>query len=107
MAHPDDLGFLCAGTLRLLVEAGCEVRCVALSGGDMGAPERSREAIRAIRLREAESAAPVLGGGCAWAGLEDLSIHYSPERGADAERRACAAPAAALDPRSERLCRQR
>lgn len=37
MAHPDDIEFLCAGTLRLLVECGWTLRCVTLSGGDIGA----------------------------------------------------------------------
>ncbi len=80
MAHPDDVEFLCAGTLRLLVEQGWELHCVTLSGGDMGAPRGTREAIRATRLTEAESAARVLGGTYAWAGLDDLSIYYCPEQ---------------------------
>jgi N-acetylglucosamine malate deacetylase 1 len=75
-AHPDDIEFLCAGTLRLLVEKGWELRCVTLSGGDMGAPEGTREAIRAIRLKEAETGAAALGGSYAWAGMNDLEIAY-------------------------------
>lgn len=80
MAHPDDIELLCAGTLRLLVERGWELHCVTLSGGDMGAPRGSREAIREIRLSEAENAARVLGGTYAWAGLNDLAIYYCPEQ---------------------------
>jgi LmbE family N-acetylglucosaminyl deacetylase len=80
MAHPDDVEFLCAGTLRLLVEQGWELRCVTLSGGDMGAPGGTREAVREVRLGEAETAARVLGGSYAWAGLNDLSIYYCPEQ---------------------------
>lgn len=78
MAHPDDIEFLCAGTLRLLVERGWELCCLTLSGGDMGAPEGTREATRRTRLAEAENAARVLGGTYAWAGLDDLSIYYCP-----------------------------
>ncbi len=80
MAHPDDIEFLCAGTLRLLVDQGWELRCVTLSGGDLGAPGGTREAIRETRLAEADRAARVLGGTHAWAGLNDLSIHYCPEQ---------------------------
>jgi LmbE family N-acetylglucosaminyl deacetylase len=80
MAHPDDVEFLCAGTLRLLVDQGWELRCVTLSGGDLGAPGGTREAIRETRLVEADRAARVLGGTYAWAGLNDLSIHYCPEQ---------------------------
>lgn len=78
MAHPDDIEFLCAGTLRLLVDRGWELHCVTLSGGDMGAPSGTRDAIRNTRLSEAATAARVLGGSYAWGGLNDLSIHYCP-----------------------------
>lgn len=80
MAHPDDIELLCAGTLRLLVNAGWELRCVTLTGGDMGAPAGTRDAIRERRLGEAARAASVLGGSFDWVGLDDLSIHYCPEQ---------------------------
>ncbi len=80
MAHPDDIEFLCAGTLRLLVARGWELRCVTLSGGDLGARGGSREAIREARLVEAREAAGVLGGTYDWAGLDDLAIYYCPEQ---------------------------
>lgn len=80
MAHPDDAEFLCAGTLRLLVERGWEYRSVTLSGGDMGAPSGDREAVRAVRLEEARRAAETIGGSYRWAGLSDLSIYYCPEQ---------------------------
>jgi LmbE family N-acetylglucosaminyl deacetylase len=80
MAHPDDIEFLCAGTLRLLVESGWELCCLTLSGGDLGAPSGTREAIRSTRLAEAADGARVLGGTFAWAGLDDLAIYYCPEQ---------------------------
>lgn len=79
-AHPDDIELLCAGTLRLLVEAGWELCCVTLSGGDLGAPEGSREEIRLRRLQEAEAGAAILGGSYLWAGLNDAEICYGPEQ---------------------------
>jgi LmbE family N-acetylglucosaminyl deacetylase len=90
MAHPDDIEFLCAGTLRLLVEAGWKLLCVTLSGGDKGAPAGNPADIRQTRLAEAVAAAEVLGGTYEWAGLEDLTIHYCREhleRTVDAIRR--------------------
>lgn len=78
--HPDDIELLCAGTLRLLVERGWELRCVTMTGGDLGASSGTREAIRTRRLQEAETAATRLGGSYAWAGLHDLAIHYCPEQ---------------------------
>ncbi|RKX34692.1 MAG: PIG-L family deacetylase [Verrucomicrobia bacterium] len=75
-AHPDDIEFLCAGTLALLVQAGWELRCSTLSGGDLGSPSGTREAIRNRRLKEAATAAESLGGSYAWAGLDDFGIVY-------------------------------
>ena len=80
MAHPDDAEFLCAGTLRLLVERQWELRCLTLSGGDMGAPAGHRDAVRATRMEEARRAAETIGGSYRWAGLDDLSIYYCPEQ---------------------------
>jgi LmbE family N-acetylglucosaminyl deacetylase len=79
-AHPDDIEFLCAGTLRLLVEEGWELQCVTLCGGDMGAPSGTREAIRARRLEEAAAGAVALGGTYGWAGMNDLEVYYCPEQ---------------------------
>ncbi len=79
-AHPDDIEFLCAGTLRLLVEAGWELRCVTLSGGDLGGAAGTRETIRARRLEEARAGAAVLGGSFEWAGMNDAEICYGPEQ---------------------------
>lgn len=80
LAHPDDIELLCAGTLRLLVERGWELRCVTLSGGDLGAPGGTRDAIRERRLAESARAAEVLGGDYRWAGLNDLAICYGPDQ---------------------------
>lgn len=80
MAHPDDIEFLCAGSLRLLVDRGWELRCITLGGGDLGAPAGSRDEVRRARLREAEQAAAVLGGTYRWAGLDDLAIHYCADQ---------------------------
>jgi len=80
MAHPDDIEFLCAGTLRLLVEKGWKLACMTLSGGDLGAPSGTRDEIRKIRMEEASRAASVLGGEYHWAGMHDLGIHYCPEQ---------------------------
>jgi LmbE family N-acetylglucosaminyl deacetylase len=78
-AHPDDIELLFAGTLRLLVESGWQLRCVTMTGGDLGASSGTREAIRARRLAEAERAAAVLGGTHAWAGFHDMHVFYNAE----------------------------
>lgn len=78
-AHPDDIEFLCAGTLALLKEAGWEIKCVTTCAGDLGSAEGTREAIRTRRAAEAQAAAAVLGGTYEWAGMDDVSIYYCPE----------------------------
>ncbi len=78
-AHPDDMELLCAGTLRLLVEAGWQMRCLTLSGGDRANLRMSRGEIRDVRLGEAGRGAAVLGGDADWAGLEDIGIFYCRE----------------------------
>jgi len=77
-AHPDDMELLCAGTLRLLADAGWRVAVVTLCGGDLGATSGTREAVRARRLKEAEAGAAEVGATYAWAGLDDFALHYAP-----------------------------
>jgi len=79
LAHPDDAEILCAGTLRLLVEEGWALRCLTLSGGDLGASLGEPGEIRERRLAEARAAAGVLGGEFEWAGMNDLAIIYSED----------------------------
>ena len=77
-AHPDDIELLCAGTLRLLVERGWELRCVTMTRGDLGAIQGTRDHIGQTRRSEAAQAAAVLGGTYACVGLNDLEITYNP-----------------------------
>src|SRR5690348_16430696 len=62
MPHPDDIEFLCAGTLlRMVEEAGCELHCATMTAGDKGSTELSREQIASVRRAEAARAADHLG----------------------------------------------
>lgn len=80
MAHPDDIEFNCAGTLRLLVERGWTLGCATTCGGDLGAPTGTRDAIRSRRFEESQAAAKALGGSYRWAGINDLEVHYCPQQ---------------------------
>ena len=60
-AHPDDVEFMCAGTLFLLKEAGFDCHVVAMAAGDCGSAEYPPEKIMRIRHGEAKQAAAVLG----------------------------------------------
>jgi len=61
MAHPDDIEILCGGTLVRLREAGWRVVLATATHGDCGSAELDPEVIAAIRTREAEASAAMLG----------------------------------------------
>ena len=77
--HPDDVEFLCAGTLALLAQKGCEIHLAIMAGGDAGSPKLPRAEIRALRLKEAQAAADVIGARFHFAGGEDLEVTYNDE----------------------------
>ncbi|MBA4388397.1 MAG: LmbE family protein [Verrucomicrobia bacterium] len=75
--HPDDVEFMAAGTLALLAARGYEVHIATMTGGEVGSPTLSSEAIKAKRLNEAEDSAAVLGGHYRYAGGCDLEVEYN------------------------------
>ena len=75
--HPDDVEFLCAGTLVLLAELGYEIHIATMTGGEVGHPTFSPQAIREVRLREAANAARLIGGTHHYAGGHDLEVEYN------------------------------
>jgi LmbE family N-acetylglucosaminyl deacetylase len=77
MAHPDDVEFLCSGTLaRLRNEAGCHISIATATSGDCGSMQQRAEEIARIRHREAVTSAAVLGADYYCAGCMDLQIFY-------------------------------
>lgn len=78
LAHPDDIEFLCAGTLaRLHREHGWTIHLATLTPGDCGSAEHSPEEIAGIRRAEAAAAATVLGGSYTCLEERDLRVIYS------------------------------
>src|SRR6266545_2413478 len=77
MAHPDDIEFLCAGTLVLLQRAGYTVRMATMTPGDQGSMTLARDRISRIRLAEARASAKILGAKYTCLGFRDLTIVYS------------------------------
>jgi LmbE family N-acetylglucosaminyl deacetylase len=77
--HPDDVEFVCAGTLALLAQQGCEMHIGIMAGGDVGSPTLSRREIRDLRLKEAQAAADVIGAKLHFAGGEDLEVTYNDD----------------------------
>lgn len=60
-AHPDDIEFLCGGTLAQYVARGDEVFNVVFTNGDMGHVEIGPEELAEIRTTEAREAAEAIG----------------------------------------------
>lgn len=75
--HPDDVEFICAGTLALLAQRGCEIHIAVMAGGDVGSPTLPRAQIRKLRLKEAQAAADVIGARFHFAGGKDLEVTYN------------------------------
>jgi LmbE family N-acetylglucosaminyl deacetylase len=77
--HPDDVEFMCAGTLALLAKQGCEIHLALMAGGEMGSPTLPPPVIHARRMEEARAAAAVIGAKFHFAGGRDLEVEYNNE----------------------------
>jgi LmbE family N-acetylglucosaminyl deacetylase len=73
-AHPDDVEFMCSGTLKLLKDSGYEISIGVLSNGDGGSMVEDQESITKTRRKEAEDAAAMLGASFYPLGERDLRI---------------------------------
>src|SRR5690606_11250778 len=66
-AHPDDMEILCGGTILECIARGHTVWMAVATNGNVGSPTLSKNEIAAVRKREAEEAAAVLGAaGLIW-----------------------------------------
>ena len=79
MAHPDDVEFLCAGTLARLHGLGYRIHLATATAGDGGSVELGPEEITRIRLQEAGDAAALLDASYDCAGQKDFQVCYVPE----------------------------
>jgi len=63
VAHPDDPEFFCGGTIALWCANGTEIRYLILTNGNKGSddPDMTPEKLAAIRKKEQQAAADVLG----------------------------------------------
>lgn len=73
-AHPDDIEILCAGTLARLKDRGCEIVMASMTPGDKGSAELGADEIAAVRRKEAQAAADLLGAEYMCLEFRDLSI---------------------------------
>jgi N-acetylglucosamine malate deacetylase 1 len=77
--HPDDIEFMCAGTLALLARSGHEIHMAVMAGGEMGSTQLPPQEIRAKRLAEAAESAKVIGATFHYAGGYDIEVEYNHE----------------------------
>ncbi len=75
--HPDDVEFMCAGTLALLAQKGYEIHIATMTGGEVGHPTASSQEIPQCRIGEAAAAAKLIGATYHYAGGCDLEVEYS------------------------------
>ena len=75
-AHPDDIEFCMAGTLLQLQAAGWETHYLNVSSGNCGSLQYSAAKTRAVRLRESQAAAQILGARHHPSLSHDLEILY-------------------------------
>jgi LmbE family N-acetylglucosaminyl deacetylase len=75
-AHPDDIEFVMAGSLRLLHDAGWDIHYLNLSTGNLGSLAMNPAQTARVRRREAQAAAQVLGATWHPPLSNDLEIFY-------------------------------
>lgn len=76
-AHPDDIEFGAAGTLKLLADKGNSIHFVTMTPGDLGSPEVFGEDIGARRFKEARSSSNLFDGTYDCVGAGDLEVKHS------------------------------
>jgi LmbE family N-acetylglucosaminyl deacetylase len=79
MAHPDDVEFLCAGTLVRLREKGYRIHIATMTAGDCGSMDLPPEQISQLRINEARTSANMLDATFQYLGEKDGLICYQPE----------------------------
>jgi bacillithiol biosynthesis deacetylase BshB1 len=78
-AHPDDVEFLCGGTMAKYAKNGYEIVIATMTNGDKGHLVIPPKRLAKIRLEEARQAASILGGQYVWAGFRDGEVFHNRE----------------------------
>ena len=78
-AHPDDIEFLCAGTLAKFSREGHQIFMAHLCNGNKGGKDISPEELEKIREKEAKKAGEIIGAKVLGGYFGDLSIYPDKE----------------------------
>ena len=76
--HPDDMEWMMGGTLLLLKQAGCEVHTINVANGCAGSTSLPPREIAAVRWKEAQASARLLGSVHHECLVDDLEVFYTP-----------------------------
>src|SRR5262245_58418818 len=76
-AHPDDIEFYMAGTLLLLKQAGYDIHYMNVANGNCGSVDYNSAQAKAIRRREGQAAARILGATYHESLCNDIEIAYN------------------------------
>lgn len=75
-AHPDDIEFLCAGTLILLKERGHEIAMATINNGSCGSVNLPPDVIARVRVLEARRSAEMIGATFECVDIPDLETVF-------------------------------
>jgi len=76
LAHPDDTEIACAGTLARLAAKGYQIAIATVTRGDCGSAELPKDEIAAVRQKEAETAAAIIGATYECLGYDDVTLCF-------------------------------
>ena len=79
-AHPDDMEYLCGGTLAKCAARGDKIFMAHMCNGDLGHFHIPRPKLAEVRLEEAKKAAALIGATAHWVGIRDLDVYYEREQ---------------------------
>ncbi len=82
-AHPDDVEFLCAGTLAKFAQEGHQIFIAHLCNGDMGGRDIAPEELARIRKKEAEEAGKIIGAEVLGGYFGDLALYRDNKESRD------------------------
>lgn len=77
VAHPDDAGIFCGGTLSKHADRGDDVTMVHMTRGELGASDDTEAEIAAVREREARRAGDELGAAVEFLDFLDGRVTYT------------------------------
>lgn len=75
-AHPDDVELCCGGTLAKYAARGDQVTIMVATNGNVGSPTLTKEEIAAVRKKEAEASAAVIGADLIWLDYDDEFLFH-------------------------------